>query len=60
MNENQKLSKNFNAKLFSEVRRKLFYKNIATIVFAGFFKGFVSVLDVFLSFSTNKNRQTKK
>lgn len=60
MDENQKLPENFNAKLFSEVRRKLFYKNLASIIFAGFFKGFVSVLDVFLSFSTSKNRQNKK
>ena len=60
MSENPKLSKNFNAKLLSEVRRKLFYKNITNIVLIGFFKGFVSVVDVFFSWTGNKGRQNEK
>ena len=60
MSENPKLSKNFNAKLLSEVRRKLFYKNISIIVLTGFFKGFVSVVDVFFSWTGSKGRQNEK
>ena len=60
MNDIPKLSKNFNAKFLSEVRRKLFYKNISNIVLSGFFKGFVSVFDVFFSWVSNKDDQNKK
>lgn len=60
MNLTPKLSKNFNAKLLSEVRRKLFYKNISNIVLTGFFKGFVSVFDVFFSWVGNKSNQKEQ
>ena len=60
MNENPKLSKNFNAKLFSEVNRKLLYKNLFNIILVGFFKGFVSVIDVIFSWPAKRIKQNDK
>lgn len=47
------ISKNFNAKLFSEINRKILYKNLFSIILFGFFKGFISLVDFFFGWSKN-------
>lgn len=57
MDNQPKLSKNFNKKLYTEVRRKIFFRNLFSIVSTGFFKGVLSFLDIFLSLiKTKKNK----
>lgn len=56
MSKEPKLSKNFNSKLFGEIKRNLLFKNILSITLISFFKIIVSLFDVFApSKSSNKD-----
>lgn len=60
MEDQPKLSKNFNNKLYTEVRRKIFLRNIFSIVTTGFFKGVISFVDAILSLGkTNFKKENK-
>ncbi len=49
MNKESMLSKDFNKKLFSEIKRNILIKNIISITLISFFKIIVSLFDVITS-----------
>ena len=57
MDDQPKLSKNFNNKLYTEVKRKIFFRNLFSIVSTGFFKGVLSFLDIFLSWTKSNDKK---
>jgi hypothetical protein len=59
MDNEPKLSTNFNKRLFSELKRKIFYKNLFNIILISFFKGITSFLDVILGYPKKKRSSQK-
>ncbi len=60
MDQKPNLSKNFNEKLFGEIKRELFLKDILSITVASFVKVFVSIFELFSKPSAPDNKDSKK
>lgn len=60
MNDEPKLSKNFNVKLFSDLRRKIYNRNLFNIIITGFLKGFILTIDFLFSWMLKKDDKNEK